>query len=414
MPLTSLLQNHVPRSASWWIRFSGRIAMKKTSVLCPLAVFIVLLVFLPTTTAAQTPATGQVKGTVTDSSKPLAGAVVNLANVSAGKSFKIKTDDFGRFAIEAAPYGDYEVEVISAGGERLLTEEITINASGSPAVAIVKIDVSQSKITSIPSNPTPINTIDQTAPAPKTKYTKQQIRDMKTKNEKTSEMNVLILQANAALLEGHWQEALAPLQELTGMDPDNWEYFSGLGDAQSHLGQYQEAIGSYEAGILVAGDTTAADPNHAGAELERKKEGVGHMLNNEGNTYSELHKTKEALAAYSKAAALDPNPKLAYYNLCAAQYNAKNVEGALAACDKATAVDPGKAETYFLKGSLLVYMNQPGQNGKVTVPAGAADALKKYLELAPDGEHAREVRQMLEYLATIKTLAENADKTKKN
>jgi tetratricopeptide (TPR) repeat protein len=386
--------------------------MKNTPVLSVLAAFLLLFAALPA--AAQTSATGQVKGAVTDESKPLAGVVVNLANVNAGKSFKIKTDDLGRFAIEAAPYGDYDVEVISAGGEKLLTEEITINASGSPAIAIVRIDVSQAKITSIASDPTPISAIDQTAPAPRTKYTKQQIRDIKTKNEKTSEMNVLILQANAALLEGHWQEALAPLQELTGMDPDNWEYFSGLGDAQSHLGQYQEAIGSYETGILVASDPDAVHPNDAAADLERKKAGIGHMLNNEGNTYSDLHKTKEALAAYSKAAALDPNPKLAYYNLCATQYNAKNLAGALAACDKASAVDPGKAETYFLKGSLLVYMNQPGEKGNVTAPAGAADALKKYLELAPDGEHAKEVRQMLEYLAVLEKHADSANHANNN
>jgi tetratricopeptide (TPR) repeat protein len=386
--------------------------MKNTPVLSVLAVFLMLFDALPA--AAQTSATGQVKGTVTDESKPLAGVVVNLANIDAGKSFKIKTDDLGRFAIEVAPYGDYDVEVISAVGEKLLTEEITINASGSPAIAIMKIDVSQAKITSIASDPTPISAIDPTAPAPRTKYTKQQIRDMKTKNEKTSEMNALILQANAALLEGHWQEALAPLQELTGMDPDNWEYFSGLGDAQSHLGQYQEAIGSYETGILVASDPAAMHPDDPAAALEREKAGVGHMLNNEGTTYNELHKTKEALAAYSKAAALDPNPKLAYYNLCAAQYNAKNVAGALAACDKATAVDPGKAETYFLKGSLLVHMNQPGEKGNVTVPAGAAEALEKYLELAPDGEHAKEVRQMLEYLAVLRKHADSANHANNN
>jgi tetratricopeptide (TPR) repeat protein len=405
MPAISLSQLSLPSCAGPII--SSRLVMKNTSVRWVLAVLLVLLAALPA--AAQTPTTGQIKGAVTDSSKPLAGVVVNLANVSAGKSFKIKTDDLGRFAIEAAPYGDYDVEIISAGGEKLLVEQITIGASGSPAIAIVKIDISQSKITTIPSNPTPNAANAPTGPAPGAKYTKQQIRDIKSKNEKTSEMNILILQANAALLDKNWREALAALQELTGMDPDNWEYFSSLGDAQYHLGQYQEAIGSYQSGILVAGDYAAADPNDTSADPARKKSGVAHMLNNEGNAYNELHKTKEALAVYTKAAALDPNPALAYYNLCATQYNAKNVEGALAACDKAIAVDPGKAETYFLKGSLLVYTHQPDQNGKVTVPAGAADALKKYLELAPDGEHAREVRQMLDYLAA---LAKHVDSAK--
>jgi hypothetical protein len=41
-------------------------------------------------------------------------------------------------------------------------------------------------------------------------------------------------------------------------------------------------------------------------------------------------------------------------------------------------------------------------------------SLKEISELATDGEHAREVRQMPEYLATTKTLAENTNETKKN
>ena len=40
--------------------------------------------------------------------------------------------------------------------------------------------------------------------------------------------------------------------------------------------------------------------------------------------------------------------------------------------------------------------------------------MKKYLKLATDGEHAREVRKMPGYLAATKTLAENTNETKKN
>jgi hypothetical protein len=32
------------------------------------------------------------------------------------------------------------------------------------------------------------------------------------------------------------------------------------------------------------------------------------------------------------------------------------------------------------------------------VPAGTADALKKYLELSPNGPHANDVKQMLEMI----------------
>jgi len=368
--------------------------MKLFFLFCALAASLVALAAAPV--RAET-ASGQIKGTVTDTGSPLAGVEVRLANVNAGRSFKIKTDELGAFSVETAPFGDYEVEIVSAGGERLLTEQITIYASGSPAIAIVKIDISESKISSLRSDQTPIP--GQPVPGSKAKYTKQEIRDIKAKNERTSEMNVLILQANAALLNENWRDAVAPLQQLTGMDPDNWEYFSGLGDAQYHLGQYQEAIGSYEIALLLAGDPATVNPNDAWMDATKKKTRIGHLLVNEGNVYSALHKTKEALAAYNKSAAIDPEPKLAYFNLCVVRYNLKNVEDAVTACDKAIAVDPGKAEIYYFKGSLLLYGDQPAPKEKVAVPAGAAEALKRYLELAPEGEHAAEVRQMLEYLA---------------
>ena len=52
------------------------------------------------------------------------------------------------------------------------------------------------------------------------------------------------------------------------------------------------------------------------------------MLINEGNAYLKLHKNKEAIDAYNKAASMDPNPARVYFNLCATQYNIGNVEGA--------------------------------------------------------------------------------------
>jgi tetratricopeptide (TPR) repeat protein len=367
------------------------------------------------TIAAQTPTTGQIKGTVTDESKPLAGVVLNLANVNAGKSFKIKTDDFGRFVLQDAPYGYYDLEIISTDGDRLLQQQISIIPAGTSQPATVNIDVSRSKTTNAPGDPAAYGGL-RTLPEPNIKNKKEKNKEIARQNEKISEMNVLILQANAAALSGKWQDAVAPLQQLTAMDPDGWEYFSLLGDAQYHLGQYRDALGNYETGLLNAGDVSGIDTETADAESVRKKTGVSNMLNNEGLVYSALHKTKEAMAAYSRSAALASHPSLAYFNLCVTQYNLKNVEGTVAACDKAISVDPGKAEAYYFKGALLLYANQPAVTGKVTPqPAGTAEALKKYLELAPDGEHAAEVREMLNYISALtNAAASNADKTKKN
>jgi hypothetical protein len=97
---------------------------------------------------------------------------------------------------------------------------------------------------------------------------------------------------------------------------------------------------------------------------------------------------------------LDPNPATAYFNLCATQYNAGNVGGALTACDKAIAADPSKADAYFIKGSLLIGESKTDSSGKVIAPAGAAEALKRYLELAPNGPHASDVKQLLSFIGS--------------
>jgi len=226
----------------------------------------------------------------------------------------------------------------------------------------------------MPGDPNVYGTI-RTLPEPNIKNTQKRNKAIEKQNEKISQMNALILQANAAVLDQRWPDGLAPLLELTGIEPDNWEFLEELGDVQYNLGQFQEAIGSYESAILAVGDVSGSDAKTADADFARKKTTVSHMLNNEGNTYNKLRKTKEAIAAYSRAAALAADPSLAYFNLCVTQYNLKSVEGTIAACDKAISVNPTKAEPYYFKGALLVYVNQPAVTGKVTAPPpGAAEA----------------------------------------
>jgi tetratricopeptide (TPR) repeat protein len=385
---------------------------RRAAALLSLAVLFVLLFPLNSAAQAQAPATGEIKGTITDESKPLAGARLSLANVHAGKNFKIKTDDYGRFRLEDAPYGYYDLEVVSADGERLLEQQISITPAGSARTATVNIDVSRSKMTGLPGDAEVYGTV-RTLPEPNIKNNQKRNQAIDKQNEKISQMNALILQANAAVRDQRWQDGLAPLLELTGMDPDYWEYLQELGDVQFHLGQYQEAVGSYESGILAAGDISGSDLKTGDADFALRKTAVSHMLNNEGLAYNKVHKTKEAIAAYNRAAALAADPSLAYFNLCVTQYNLKSVEGTIAACDKAISVNPSKAELYYFKGALLAHASQPAVTGKVTAPPpGAAEALNKYLELAHDGDHAAEVREMLLYLASL--VKATTDDSKKN
>ncbi len=106
-----------------------------------------------------------------------------------------------------------------------------------------------------------------------------------------------------------------------------------------------------------------------------------------------------ALLAGAPASA-DPNAATAWFNLCATAYNTGDTEAALKACDRAIAADPGKADAWFIKGSVLFGMAPLDRAGRMAAPPGTTQTLQKYLEIAPSGAHAGDVKEMLDYLAT--------------
>jgi tetratricopeptide (TPR) repeat protein len=203
--------------------------------------------------------------------------------------------------------------------------------------------------------------------------------------------NTLVTQAQAATQARSWQAAETAYRQLVAIAPTRWEYQEGLGAAQYNLGRFADALASYEKAIPLARRNAEA----ANDKSAKAKAAVAQMLTMEGNIFLKLHKNPEAIDAYTKAAAVAPNPAVAYFNLCATSYNTGNTEAALAACDKAIAADPTKADAYFVKGSVMVGSGAVDQKGKLTVPKGTVETLKKYLELQPNGAHAADVKEML-------------------
>lgn len=216
----------------------------------------------------------------------------------------------------------------------------------------------------------------------------------KAQKQKTTASNALSAQANTAMQEKQWQKAVDLFKQLIEIDPDTWSYRQGMGYAQLNLGQYDDALKSYDAGIKLAEE-----------ELENKapvsvyvstRSGIALMLINEGNIYLKLQKNDLAIGAYTKAADTSPEPAVAYFNLCATQYNIGNMAAAEAACDKAIAADPKMADAYFIKGSALYGDGKSDAKGNFVLPPGTVEALKKYMELAPEGAHAGDVKAMLD------------------
>lgn len=194
----------------------------------------------------------------------------------------------------------------------------------------------------------------------------------------------LAAKAQAALTAMQWPDAEVVLKQLVAAEP-RWEYSEALGNAQSSQGHYADALASYQRAIELA-------QNNAGAPA------VARLYTTIGNANLKLKKNDAAIAAYEKAAALDPNPAVAYFNICATLYNIGAMAKAAAACDKAIAADPKKADAYFIKGSVMVGEATIGKNGKSIVPPGTVETLKQYLVLAPNGGHAIDVKLMLDFL----------------
>jgi len=126
---------------------------------------------------------------------------------------------------------------------------------------------------------------------------------------------------------------------------------------------------------------------------------LGEVLANEG-------KATEAQAAYDSAAKLNPASAAMYFtNEAIIMDRAGQVDGTVAAADKAIAADPTKPVPYYLKGKALINKATVDQKtGKIIAPPGCADAYQKYLELAPDGPFAPEVKSVLQEMGeTIKS-----------
>ncbi len=337
----------------------------------------------------------RVEGKVRNGDKPLADVQVVLTYQDTGKATKLKTDKNGNFSMIGLARGAYTVEVLSASGESLYSQKNKQLTGEGGATDKLDIDVS--------------------GPGGQPKYSKEQLEAMKAQNVKAEGINALITQYQTAVNEKNWQAAITPLQAMTAADPSRWEYFQALGNMQSNMEDYEAAVQSFEKGIQVAqgyvSGATPKDPKNPNSDPAKAKAGEGQMLAAQGNAYLKLKKNPEAVAAFTKAAEMDPNPGTAYFNLCATQYNSGNTEGALAACDKAIGADPNKADAYFIKGSLMVGQGKLDANNKYVVPPGTAEALNKYLELAPDGGHAADVKAMLEAIgAKIETSYKGAKK----
>jgi len=226
-------------------------------------------------------------------------------------------------------------------------------------------------------------------------------------NAKIANLNTALTQARADTKAGNYDAAISSMQTATTQKPDEALLWITLGDAQlgaadaaakaartagtspndpAILQKYTDASASYKKAVDANAASKKPAPDVAAA-----------AYNQLGQSYGKQGDAKNAADAYEQAAkAVPASAAMYYYNEAATLYNAGKLDDAAVAADKAIAADPKRAEAYYIKGqSLITKAAVDPKTQKIVAPPGCVDAYQMYLQLAPDGPHAADVKGVL-------------------
>ena len=151
--------------------------------------------------------------------------------------------------------------------------------------------------------------------------------------------------------------------------------------------------------VAVGGCASAPAASHPAkptgdAAMTKWKDGLADIYVGEGNALLLLKRMPEAMVAYTNGAQYSSKPAVAYFNVCAVAFNNGDMDNAEAACRKSLQVDPTMANSWFVLGSALFGNTPVDAKGNMTFSVETKQALAKYLELAPNGPHASDVKAM--------------------
>jgi tetratricopeptide (TPR) repeat protein len=168
--------------------------------------------------------------------------------------------------------------------------------------------------------------------------------------------------------------------------PDASILWAQLGQAQVGLKKYDDALVTFKKVLDL--ETNSKKPNPAVQGLANS--GLGEV-------YARTGKIQDASDAYDAAAKVNPTLGAFYLkNETVIFFQTNQADAQVAAADKGIAIDPNQAILYYLKGNGLVgKTTMDDKTHKLVPPPGCMEAYQKYLQLAPDGPYAAEVKGIL-------------------
>jgi tetratricopeptide (TPR) repeat protein len=344
-----------------------------------LFLLVAMMAILTVTAVAQQ---ASVKGVVKDENgKPIAGDTVELNNLDNGKKIVVKTDNHGQYYSIAATPGNYKINLLGPDGKLIyFLNNVPVRLA---IDNIYDIDLSKAVKESGISE-----------------EQRKAYEKAKKDNEKIKGINALLVQANAQMKDEKWDDAVTTMEQAAAQDQTHDVVYGTL--AAAYLGdkKYPEAETAFTKAIQLAPATSKS---------------IGGYHNGLAQSLVKQSKTTEAMAEYDKAAQLDPaGAGMYYYNEGAVLTNQGKPDEANQAFDKAIAAEPTRPDPYYQKGLNLLGKATLGKDGKMVPAPGTAEALNKYLELAPAGRYAQSAKDLLASIgAPVQTTFGSQKKGKK-
>jgi tetratricopeptide (TPR) repeat protein len=189
----------------------------------------------------------------------------------------------------------------------------------------------------------------------------------------------------------------------TNAKPDASVLWAQLGQAQlclAQLGPVDDRTAKY----TLAEATYKKVLDLEAASKKPNPQAQGASYSGLGEIYARTGKVPEATAAYDAAAKINPTQAALYYkNEAVIFYQLGNSAAQIAAADESIKIDPKNPLIYYLKGQGLVQTaTVDTKTGKYNLPPGCAEAYQMYLQLAPTGQFAPEVKNILAQAAGVK------------
>ena len=350
--------------------------------------------------------TTTIEGDVKDANgQPLKGAVIDLVRTDIKGHYTVKSDKKGHWLYTGLPYGTFDISCIVDGQVVDSQKGVKSNYSDSTKVNFDLHDAAAQKAK--------LQAAMQGGGDLPSDATRGMSKEEKEKFEAAAKRNAETMKKNKALNDAFnagqdakkagdaepdkaqkivkYQAAIDSYNKAGELDATQAAVWDGLGETYTAMGDaqtgddrnksYDLAITNYKKGLDVK-------PNDAG------------VYNQIGNLYGKQKKIPEATDALTKAAQLDPTmaPK-AYFNMGANLVNGGQPDKATEFFKKATDADPTYSEAWFQYGNGLMAQGKVDtKTGAVTYPPDTAPALKKYLDLTPNGPHAADATAMLQAL----------------